>query len=127
MSSRLWVRGIRGAAPVSANTTQAIRQATRELLTVIVDKNHLEPERIISIIFSLTPDLNAAFPAAAARELGWAHVPLFGTIEADVPGAIQKCVRVLMHAYLPCSQEEVKHIYLKEAAVLRPDLALKNS
>ncbi|HBG22017.1 MAG: chorismate mutase [Syntrophaceticus sp.] len=127
MSSRLWVRGIRGAAPVSANTTQAIRQATRELLTVIVDKNSLESERIISIIFSLTPDLNAAFPAAAARELGWAHVPLFGTIEADVPGAIQKCVRVLMHAYLPCSQEEVKHIYLKEAAVLRPDLALKNS
>lgn len=124
MNSKLWVRGIRGAAPVSDNTSQAIWQATRELLTVIVDKNRLEPDRIISIIFSLTPDLNAAFPAAAVRELGWVHVPLFGTTEADVPGAIQKCVRVLMHAYLPCSQEEVKHIYLKEAAALRPDLAL---
>ena len=83
--SRLWVRGIRGAAPVSANTPQAIWQATKELLTVIVDKNNLKPERIISAIFSLTPDLNAAFPAAAARELGWVHVPLFDTTEIAVP------------------------------------------
>lgn len=127
MSSRLWVRGIRGAAPVSANTPQAIWQASRELLTVIADKNNLKPERIISIIFSLTPDLNAAFPAAAARELGWVHVPLFDTTEIAVTGALQKCVRVLMHAYLPCSQEDVNHIYLKEAAALRPDLDVKNS
>jgi chorismate mutase len=76
MGRTLWVRGIRGAAPVPENTPEAIRGAARELLRIIADENLLEPERMISIILSLTPDLNATFPAEAARELGWVHVPL---------------------------------------------------
>ncbi|MGB4504651.1 MAG: chorismate mutase [Syntrophaceticus sp.] len=127
MDGTLWVRGIRGAAPVSENTPEAIRGATKELLMIIADENSLEPERIISIILSLTPDLNAAFPAEAAREMGWLNVPLFCTTEIPVPGALKMCVRVLVHAYLPCSQDEVKHIYLEDAAVLRPDLNLNGN
>jgi chorismate mutase len=126
MGRTLWVRGIRGAAPVPENTPEAIRGAARELLRIIADENLLEPERMISIILSLTPDLNAAFPAEAARELGWVHVPLFCTTEIPVPGALQMCVRVLVHAYMDCAQDEVKHIYLEDAAVLRPDLDGKN-
>lgn len=126
MEGILWVRGIRGAAPVPENTPEAIRGVTRELLKIIAAENLLEPERIISIILSLTPDLDAAFPAEAARDLDWVNVPLFCTTEIPVPGALQMCVRVLVHAYLPCSQDEVKHIYLEDAAMLRPDLDGKN-
>jgi chorismate mutase len=122
MGETLWVRAVRGAAPVPGNTPRSILYATRKLLTAISDRNSLQPENIISVILSLTPDLNAAFPAEAARELGWLNVPLFCTTEIPVPGALKMCVRVLVHAYLPCKQDEVKHIYLEEAAALRPDI-----
>ncbi len=116
------VRGIRGAVTVTENTRAAIVAATRELLLRIVAENGLEPEDIVSIIFTVTPDLNAAFPAEAARECGWNSVPLLCATEIPVPGSLEKCVRVLVHAYLERSQEEVRHVYLGEAARLRPDL-----
>ncbi|MCR3921074.1 MAG: chorismate mutase, partial [Firmicutes bacterium] len=77
--------------------------------------------------FSATPDLTAAFPAAAARELGWTHVPLFDTVEIDVPGALPMCIRVLMHVNTQLCQADVKHIYLREARLLRPDLTSDNT
>lgn len=116
------VRGIRGAVTAAENTKQAIREATKELLKLMVKENEIESEDIVSVIFSVTPDLNAGFPAEAARELGWKAVPLLCTTEIPVPGSLEKCIRVLMHAYVARTQSEVRHIYLGEAVKLRPDL-----
>ncbi len=118
----VWVRGIRGAVTVPENSPRVICEATKELLTLIVKENEIKIEDIISIIFSVSVDLNAAFPAEAARELGWTMVPLLCTTEIPVPGSLEKCIRVLVHAYLPRSQAEVRHVYLGEAVKLRPDL-----
>lgn len=118
----LWVRGIRGAVTVTENTPEAIREATKSLLSLIASENGISDKDIVSIIFTVTPDLNAAFPAEAARELGWNFVPLLCATEIPVPGSLEKCIRVLVHAYMSCSQEEVRHIYLGEAIKLRPDL-----
>lgn len=123
---KLWVRGIRGAVTVSENTPEAIITATQELLRQIAYENSLDPERIISVIFSATSDLNAAFPAKGARTLGWERVPLFCTTEIPVPGSLARCVRVLLHAYMDCNQDQVRHVYLGDAAKLRPDLDGKN-
>lgn len=119
------MRGIRGAASVPENTSQAILEAARELLLEIVQANNIDSDEIVSIIFTVTPDLNTAFPAEAARNLGWELAPLLCTTEIPVPGSLPKCLRVLMHAYLPCSQSQVRHIYLGDAARLRPDLGVK--
>ncbi|MGB9791264.1 MAG: chorismate mutase [Thermacetogeniaceae bacterium] len=121
----LWVRGIRGAVTVTENTPEAIREATKNLLLFIVSENNITSNDIVSIIFTVTPDLNAAFPAEAARELGWNFVPLLCATEIPVPGSLEKCIRVLVHAYMSCSQEEVRHVYLGEAVKLRPDLTTK--
>ncbi|HHY39964.1 MAG TPA: chorismate mutase [Syntrophaceticus sp.] len=126
MEEKLWVRGIRGAVTVQENSPEAILGAVRELLEAIASCNNLQPEKMISILFSVTQDLNAVFPAQAARELGWVNVPLICTLEIPVPGSLKRCIRVLIHAYLPCSQNEVKHVYLGDAAQLRPDLDEKN-
>jgi chorismate mutase len=123
---KVWVRGIRGAVTVSENSKSAICEATKELLLAIIRENEISPEDIISIIFSATPDLNAAFPAEAARQLGWLTVPLLCTTEIPVPGSLEKCVRVLVHAYTSRKQEEVRHVYLREAVRLRPDLVPKD-
>jgi chorismate mutase len=121
---KLWVRGIRGAVTVSENTPDEIITATQELLRQIAYENSLEPDRIISIIFSVTSDLNAAFPAKGARVLGWEKVPLFCATEIPVPGSLARCVRVLIHAYMECHQDDVRHVYLGDAAKLRPDLSI---
>jgi len=126
LEEKLWVRAIRGAVTVQENSPEAILGAVKELLEAIATHNNLQPDNMISIIFSVTEDLNAVFPAQAARELGWVNVPLFCTLEIPVPGSLKRCVRVLMHAYLPCAQNEVKHVYLGDAAQLRPDLDEKN-
>lgn len=117
-----WVRAIRGATTVAENSSEEIRRATRELLQMMSDKNHLTGQDIISIIFTVTDDLDATFPAEAARELGWNMVPLLCAREIPVPGSLRKCVRVLMHAYLSCPRDQVCHVYLGRAANLRPDL-----
>lgn len=113
------LRGIRGATTVSDNTKEEIISATKELLQEIAKANQLDIEEIASIFFSVTKDLNAEFPAVAARELGWNDTPLLCAYEIDVPGSLFKCIRVLLHVNTEKSQKEMKHIYLREAVNLR--------
>ncbi|ABZ84462.1 chorismate mutase [Heliomicrobium modesticaldum Ice1] len=118
-----YVRGIRGAVTVEENTKEAIQQATKELLREIVEANRLRLEDIASAIFTVTPDLNADFPAYAAREAGWHQVPLMCMSEINVPEALGRCVRVLIHVNTPKGQEDMVHVYLGGAVRLRPDLS----
>ena len=115
-------RGIRGATTVEMDSADAIVAATRELLVGMVVANDVIAADVASAIFTVTPDLTAAFPARAARELGWRHVPLLDAQEVPVPGSLPRCVRVLMLWNTERSQEEIRHVYLREAASLRPDL-----
>jgi len=118
------LRGIRGATTVERNEASEILAATRELLQLMAEENGLDLDDIASAIFTVTPDLNAAFPAEAARELpGWQSVPLFCATEINVPGSLKKCIRVLLHVNTERSQQEIKHIYLRNARQLRPDLS----
>jgi chorismate mutase len=114
------VRAIRGAITVESNTEEAIRQATQELLRELAQRNGLAAGDVISAFFTLTPDLNAAFPARAARGMGW-DMPMLDMIEIDVPGALQRCVRVLLHVD---GGQDVSHVYLRGARDLRPDLEI---
>jgi chorismate mutase len=118
----LYVRAVRGAVTVNENTPAAIREATGELLEEMADANQLAPDNMISIIFTVTPDLNAAFPAEAARLLDWNQVSLLCTTEIPVPGALKMCIRVLLHAYTPLDRSQIQHVYLGGAVRLRPDL-----
>ena len=113
------LRGIRGATSVTSNTKEEIISATKELLEEIAKANQLKIEEIASIIFTVTKDLNAEFPATAARELGWKDTPLLCACEIDVPKSLPKCIRVLLHVNTEKKQKEIKHIYLKEAQTLR--------
>lgn len=117
------VRAIRGAITIPENTKEAILEGARELLTEIINNNEIKVSDLISIIFTMTNDLNAVFPAVAAREMGLNDVPLMCSNEIDVPGSLRSCVRVLVHTNTDKANSEIKHIYLKGAAVLRPDLA----
>ena len=119
------VRGIRGAITASGNTAEEISEATKELLQTLVEVNQIDTEDIASIFLTTTPDLNADFPASAARELGWILVPLLCAREIDVPNKMTKIIRVLMHVNTAKTQSEIKHLYLGQAASLRPDLANK--
>ena len=116
------VRGIRGAITVEENKRECILEATRELLLVLQKENDFEIADIASIFFSVTEDLNAAFPAAAARELGWRLVPLFDMQEIPVPGSLPKCIRILILINCQKNQKEIIHCYLKGAKILRKDL-----
>jgi chorismate mutase len=117
------MRALRGAITVDANDSALILDATRALLREMMRLNSLQPARLVSVIFTATPDLTAAFPARAARELGWNDVPLLCMTEMTVPGSLVRCVRVLMHAELPAEAGRGRHVYLGGAAELRPDLA----
>ena len=117
------LRGVRGATTAISNDPEAIREATRKLLIAMTKANAVSPNDIAAVIFSSTPDLNASFPAAAARELGWNEVPLFGTQEIDSPTGIPLCVRVLILLNTDKSQHEIQSIYQAGAVVLRPDLS----
>lgn len=114
--------GIRGATTVGQNTATAILAATRDLLLAMQKANGFALEDVVTVFFSLTPDLDAAYPAAAAREIGWTGVPLFGGQEAAVPGSPPRCVRVLIQLYGGSGEGSIRHVYLGEAARLRPDL-----
>jgi chorismate mutase len=116
-------RGIRGATTVQNDTEAQILAATRELLTRIVEANGVASKEIASALFTVTPDLTAAFPARAARDLGWRHVALLDAQEIPVPGSLPRCVRVLIHWNTDKPQSEIRHVYLRGAASLRPDLA----
>lgn len=117
------VRGIRGAITVQENLEDLILAAAEALLQEIIKANDLSREDIASIIFTVTDDLNAAFPAKAARQMGLVQSALLCTREIPVPGALPRCIRVLLLVNTPRTQEEIKHVYLGEAACLRPDLA----
>lgn len=115
-------RGIRGATTVAGTDAEAILAATRELLTRIVQANGVLVGDIASALFTVTPDLSAAFPAQAARELGWRDVALLDAQEIPVAGSLPRCVRVLIHWNTERLQSEITHVYLGGAAALRPDL-----
>lgn len=117
------LRGIRGATTAISNEPEAIRSATKNLLVALTKANALTPNDIAAVIFSSTPDLNAAFPASAARELGWSEVPLFGTQEVECPTGIPLCIRVLILLNTDKSQHEIQAVYQGGAVVLRPDLS----
>ena len=118
------LRAIRGAATVAGNTPGDIAAATQAMLREIMEANRLSTAQIVSAIFSLTPDLNAAFPAAAARGLGWTEVPMMCAQEIPVPGALASVVRVLIHAD---TAEPAYHVYQGGAVALRPDWAARQS
>lgn len=116
------VRGIRGAITVTRDEPAAILDATERLLRAIVEKNRFVPDDIASALFTVTPDLVSEFPAAAARRMGWALVPLLNFTEIGVPGRLERCIRVLVHINTESRQDEIEHVYLEGATVLRPDL-----
>lgn len=121
MSATILCRGVRGATTVTENDRETILEATRELLVRMVEANGIEPEDVASVIFSTTADLNAEFPAVAARQLGWHDSALFCCHEMAVPGALQKCIRILIHWNTSRSLHEIEHVYIRGAVNLRPD------
>jgi chorismate mutase len=115
-------RGVRGATTVHHNDREEILAATRQLLALMIRRNGIEKQDIGSAIFTTTADLDAEFPALAARQLGWLDVPLLCTHEISVPGGLPLCIRVLVHWNTTLPQQDVHHIYVREAVRLRPDL-----
>ncbi len=116
-------RGIRGATTVAANQPDLILAATRELLEAILDANPgMCPGDIASAFFTVTDDLRATFPAQAAREMGWSQVPMMCACEIPVPGSLSRVIRVMVHWNTERAQDEIVHVYLREAVKLRPDL-----
>ena len=116
-------RGVRGATTVEENTREAILLGTRQLLALMIRSNGIEAADVASAIFSVTADLDAEFPALAARQLGWLDVPLLCTNEVPVPGSLPGCVRILVNWNTEKPQTEIDHIYIREAIQLRPDLS----
>jgi chorismate mutase len=114
-------RGIRGATTVKVNTREAILEATTELLTAMVEANGIEVQDVASAFFTSSLDLNAEFPALAARQMGWTDVALLCGHEMDVPGALPRCLRILLHVNTEKKASEVVHVYLHGAKVLRPE------
>jgi chorismate mutase len=115
-------RGVRGATVANANDADAILAATRELLLAIRDANPtMQTEDLASILFTVTGELDAVYPAQAAHQLEWTGIPLLCAREIPVPGGLPNCIRVMLHWNTDLSQGEIRHIYLKDAARLRPD------
>ncbi|MGE0756918.1 MAG: chorismate mutase [Pirellulaceae bacterium] len=115
-------RGVRGATTVESNAREDILRETSRLLALIIRFNDIEAEDVASAVFTVTSDLDAEFPALAARQLGWLDVPLLCSYEIDVPGSLRRCIRVLIMWNTPKRQHQIKHVYIKEAQRLRPDL-----
>ena len=116
-------RGVRGATTVDDDSAAAILAATQELLTTIVRANDMATEEIASALFTVSADLRAAFPAQAARQMGWQHVALLDAQEIPVPGSLPRCIRVLILWNTDRPQDQIRHVYLRGAAALRPDLS----
>ena len=115
-------RGVRGATTVKANDREEILSATRQLLALMVRRNEIDPKDVASAVFTTTPDVDAEFPALAARQLGWIDVPLMCGHEMTVEGSLPMCIRVLLHWNTEKTQQEIQHIYVRDAEQLRPDL-----
>ena len=116
-------RGVRGATTVERNDREEILTATRQLLALMIRRNSIDKLDVASAIFTTTPDLDAEFPALAARQLGWLEVPLLCGHELSVPGSLALCIRVLVHWNTDRAQNEIEHIYIRDAVRLRPDLS----
>ena len=117
------IRGIRGATTVSADDPELILEATRELLEAILQQNEaMEPEDVASALFTVTDDLASTFPAQGARQMGWGLVPMLCAREIPVPNSLPRVIRVLVHWNTELRQNEITHVYLREAVKLRPDL-----
>lgn len=123
----IYCRGIRGATTVDYNDREEILAATTELLQLLTARNDLHPDNIASVVFTTTDDLDAEFPAVAARSLGWLETALMCAREIPVPGSLRKCIRVLIHVNTTRSAAEIQHVYLKDAVNLRPTFQAKNA
>ena len=117
------LRGVRGATTAEANTREAILTATHELLCLMIEANGIQPDDVASAIFTTTIDLNADYPALAARALGWHDVALLCMHEMNVPHGLKQCIRILLHWNTAVAAQDVKHVYIKGAMNLRPDRA----
>jgi chorismate mutase len=115
------VRGIRGATVVAADEREQILEATMRLLEDMTTANEVDVDDVASIMFTMTPDLRSAYPARAARLLGWTNAPLLGAVETDVDGGLPRCIRVMMLVNTQKPAAKITHVYLGKAATLRPD------
>ena len=120
------IRGIRGAITVTADEPEQVLSATQELLTSILDANPaLQTEDIASALFTVTEDIVSAYPALAARQIGWDLVPMVCAREIPVPGSLPLCIRVIIHWNTELEQSDIQHVYLRDAVKLRPDLVAR--
>ena len=117
------IRAIRGATCLTQDDAAEMSEAVVELLSEILDRNELTKDDLISVLFTATPDLHCAFPAAAARSLDFGDVPLICAQELDIEGALSKVIRVMVHAETSKNRSDIKHVYLRGAEVLRQDIA----
>ncbi|MBI2909221.1 MAG: chorismate mutase [Chloroflexi bacterium] len=120
----MWCRGVRGATTATANSKEAILEATRELLKLLIAANDIEPENVAYALFTTTRDLNAEFPAVAARQLGWTDVALMCGHEMEVPGATKGVVRIMILLNTEKAAKDIEHIYMKGAANLKTPVDL---
>jgi chorismate mutase len=120
----MYCRGIRGATTVERNSREEILAATTELLQLLIRMNELRAEDVASAIFTVTADLDAEFPAMAARHLGWTEVALMCMQEIPVPNSLGKCIRILLHVNTTRNATEIQHVYIRGAVNLRPNLAI---
>ena len=118
----LMVRGLRGATTVDADTTAQVTERSQELMREIMARNELVEDDIVSVLFTATPDVTSIFPATAIREIGFGAVPLLCAAEIAVPGSMPLCIRVLLHVHTTRSRDDMHHVYLHGAQVLRDDL-----
>ncbi|MFM8898320.1 MAG: chorismate mutase [Actinomycetota bacterium] len=117
------VRAIRGAIQIDSDDAHLMREAVVELMSTILTSNELTNEDLISVLFTCTPDLVSDFPAASARAMGLGQVPLICAVEMAVPGSLPRTIRVMIHCMTTRTQEEITHVYLRGATVLRKDIA----
>ena len=116
------LRGLRGATTCDVDTPDAITESVQELLAAMMERNDLAHDDVVSVIFTTSTDLTSAFPATAARGVGFGDIPLLCASEIDVPGSMPRCVRILMHIYTLRERTDIRHVYLRNAQSLRDDL-----
>lgn len=122
MTNRVRVRALRGATTLDVDERDHLIERTRELVDAVFSRNGLTEEDLISIVFTATDDVHSAFPAEAAREAGFTHVPLMCARELDINGGIERCIRLLIHTYTDREPAQLRHVYLHDARQLRTDL-----